>query len=649
MAESFSVTFVDPDKEGAERRAKVEDGKTLLDAAHAAGIAMEATCGARGRCRSCGVKIVKGEVPPPTIQDTVQLGHDEVRENFRLACQTKVIEDCVAMALPPRSESGHQILGSGTSAADAPGFMIQSGIEKHLLSAKAPASEHNQTADWEEILASMPDGIDTRLTLDVMRKIPRALRDKGGALTATTFNGRVIDLEAGDTTEQLYGMAFDIGTTSIVGSLIDLSSGECLANVGGVNPQAVYGGDLMSRIAYAQFDEKKLATLRARALNAINDFVKEACTEAGISADHIYKMVVVGNTCMHHILLGIDVSYVGLAPYAPTVNEAIVVSATELPLKAAPNAQVCLLPIVAGFVGADTMACVLATRIYESEEIRALVDIGTNGEVVMGRKGRLMACSAPAGPALEGAQVRHGMRGAMGAIEKVEIGDDVHCSIIGDTPAIGICGSGLIDACAKMVESGIMETSGRFIRKGRENLPEGLQRRFADTPDGIEFALVEKDQSGKDEPITMTQSDVRQIQLAKSAIFSGIAMLQKVMGVSDAELEELMMCGGFGNYINVESAVKIRLVPNLPTEKITYAGNAALMGAQIALLSEIERERASEVARSIEHVGLATHPDFQDLFVEGMSFLKSGDAAGSQPAPEKRRRSGGRRAAAGGD
>jgi uncharacterized 2Fe-2S/4Fe-4S cluster protein (DUF4445 family) len=649
MAESFSVTFVDPSGESAPRRTTIRDGKTYLDAAHAAGIAMEATCGARGRCRSCRIKIVSGEMPPPSIQDTVQLGHDQVRENFRLACQTKVIADSEAMALPPRSESGHQILGAGASATDAPGFEIASGVEKHLLNAKAPASEHNQTADWEEILATLPDTIDHGLTLDVMRKIPRALRDKGGTLTATTFNGRVIDLEAGDSTEHLYGMAFDIGTTSIVGSLIDLTSGECLANVGGVNPQAVYGGDLMSRIAYAQFDEKKLATLRARALNALNDFIKEACTETGISPDHIYKMVVVGNTCMHHVLLGIDVSYVGLAPYAPTVNEAIVVTSSELPLKAAPNAQVCLLPIVAGFVGADTMACVLATRIYESEEMRALVDIGTNGEVVMGRKGRLMACSAPAGPALEGAQVRHGMRGAVGAIEKVEIGDDVSCSIIGDAPAIGICGSGLIDACAKMVQSGIMETSGRFLRKGREVLPEALQRRFADTADGIEFSLVEREKSGKDEAITITQSDVRQIQLAKSAIFSGIAMLQKVMEVSDAELEELMMCGGFGNYINVESAVKIRLVPNLPTEKITYAGNAALMGAQIALLSEPERERASVLARSIEHVGLATHPDFQDLFVEGMSFLKSGAAADDQPTPAKRRRSGGRRAAAGGD
>ena len=647
MLETFTVTFVDPENDTGSRRAVVKDGKTFLDAAHAAGIPMEATCGARGRCRSCRIKLISGDVPPATMQDTVQLGHDQVRENFRLACQTKVIVDSTAMAVPPKSEVGHQILTSDVSAVMEQGLTIDSGVKKLVIKAKAPESEHNQTADWDEITSVLPDTVDRHITVNVMRKIPVALREEGGQLTVTTFQDRVIDLEPGDTTDQLYGIAFDIGTTSIVGSLIDLQTGECLADVGGVNPQAVYGGDLMSRIAYAQFDHKKLATLRARALNAISDFIKEACTTAGISTNHVYKIVVVGNTCMHHVLLGIDVSYVGLAPYAPTVNDAIVASASELPLKATPNAQVCLLPIVAGFVGADTMACVLATRIHEREEICALVDIGTNGEVIMGHKGKLMACSAPAGPALEGAQIRHGMRGAVGAVEKIEIDEDVRCTIIGATPAIGICGSGLIDACAKLVECGVMDKTGRFIRKGRDMLPPALQARFVETPDGIEFVLVDKKDAGKDDAVTLTQRDIRQIQLAKSAIYSGIAMLQKIMGVADDDLTELMMCGGFGNYINVENAVKIRLVPELPIDKISYAGNAALMGAQIALISEAERLRASELARQIDHVGLATHPDFQDLFVEGMGFL-GGPQESSDKEPPKGGRSGGRRAAAGG-
>ena len=323
---------------------------------------------------------------------------------------------------------------------------------------------------------------------------------------------------------------------------------------------------------------------------------------------------------MHHVLLGVDVTYVGLAPYAPAVSDAIVVAASELPLKAAPNAQVCLLPIVAGFVGADTMACVLATRIDESDALRALVDIGTNGEVVMGSKDRLMACSAPAGPALEGAQIRHGMRGAMGAIETVRIDDNVHCGVIGAAPAVGICGSGLIDACAKMVEAGVLDTSGRMRPRERDRLPAGLAERLRKTPTGAEFVLVWDADAGKGEDVTLTQGDVRQLQLAKSAIYSGIVMLQRVMGIGDDDLAEVLLCGGFGNYISIESAVAIRLLPSLPPERITYAGNAAHLGAQMALLSEHERKRAETLARRIEHVALATRPEFQDIFVDGMAF-----------------------------
>jgi uncharacterized 2Fe-2S/4Fe-4S cluster protein (DUF4445 family) len=620
MVESFRVTFVDPADESQADSAPCPAGGTVLDAAHAAGVAIEATCGARGRCRSCRIKVLKGDIPPATMQDTVQLGVDAVREHFRLACQTKVIAGCRVMAVPPKSEAGHQILTSGGDVA-ASGFHLDSGVEKHVIEAKAPTEEHHQTSDADEILAALPAGTSTDIPLEVRRKIPSRLRERRGVLTVTTFQGRLIDVEAGDTAEHAYGMAFDIGTTSIVGTLMNLRTCETLAEVGGVNPQAVYGGDLMSRIAYAQFDAKKLQTLRAKALNALNDFVKEACGKAGVSAQHLYKIVIVGNTCMHHIVLGIDVTYVGLAPYAPAVRDPIVVRAAELPLKAAPNAQACFLPIVAGFVGADTMACVLATRIYESDEIRALVDIGTNGEVVMGSKDGLMACSAPAGPALEGAQITHGMRGAVGAIERVEVGDDVVLGVIGDVPAMGICGSGLIDLCAKLARAGALEPSGRLRKKDREALPPALGARFNDTPNGIEFVLLDADASAKGEPIVLTQADIRQLQLAKSAIYSGIVLLQKVMGISDDDLAELMMCGGFGNYINIESAVRIRLLPALPLDTITYEGNAALMGAQMALLSETERERARDLAMRIEHVALAARPEFQDVFMEGMSFL----------------------------
>jgi len=623
MSKSYRVTFIDPDTRKS-RVGQVKDGASILDAAHRAGEEISATCGTRGRCRSCRVKILSGIVPPPTVQDTIQLGHEEVQEGFRLSCQTKVIGDCEIMALPPRAEAGHQILTG--DALDSDGLVLDSGVEKHVVTAKAPAEEHHQSSDTEEILATLPAHTSRQIPLTVLRKIPAVLRAKGGELTVTTFNNRIVDIEAGDTSAHSYGMAFDIGTTSIVGNLMDLATGEQLAAVGSVNPQAVYGGDLMSRIAFAQFDDKKLTTLRAKALNAINDFISEACEKANIEASNIYKIVVVGNTCMHHVLLGIDVSYVGLAPYAPSVREPLEIPARDLPLKSAPNAYLCLLPIVAGFVGADAMACVLATRIYESEEIRALVDIGTNGEVVMGNKDKLMACSAPAGPALEGAQIRHGMRAAAGAIEKVVIDEDVHVSTVGGMPAIGICGSGLIDACAKMLDAGVLDGTGLLRRDRNEQVPAAVGKRVLANDQGREFILAWSEQAGKDEHITITQSDVRQFQLAKSAIYSGIVMLQQVMGVSGEALAELMLCGGFGNYINIASAVKVRLLPDLPLKKISYVGNAAALGAQMALLSETERNRAWELAQRIEHVALATRPDFQTIFIDGMGFSDDADA-----------------------
>ena len=634
MSDSVEIVFASAEPGGNDRTVRGRRDVSILDAAHAAGMDIDATCGARGRCRSCRVKVLKGDVPPPTLQDTVQLGHEEVQERFRLACQTKLIDDCTVMPAPPKAEVGHQILAGGDRLSDSDRVGLDSGVEKRVISAKTPESEHHQTSDVEEILDALGGDCVRELPIHILRKVPAVLRKVKGALTVTTFRDRIIDVEPGDTTDACYGMAFDIGTTSVVGTLLDLTTGEALADVGGVNPQAVYGGDLMSRIAFAQFDEKKLATLRAKMLNALNGFINEACAVAEVSPDNVYKIVVVGNTCMHHVLLGVDVSYVGLAPYAPVVRDPLVFPAADLPIKAAANAQICLLPIVAGFVGADTMACLLATRIYESDEIRALVDIGTNGEVVMGSKDKLMACSAPAGPALEGAQIRHGMRGAVGAIERVSIDGDVACAVIGDAPAIGICGSGLVDAVAKMIDAGVMDSSGLLKRDGGDDLPAALADRLLQGDDGREFVLTWQDDAGKDQNVTLTQTDIRQLQLAKSAIFSGIVMLQQIMDVPDDDLAELMLCGGFGNYINTESAVKIRLLPGLDLDSITYVGNAAALGAQMALLSETERNRAFELAQRIEHVALAARPDFQEIFVDGMTFGSAAPPAADRAAED---------------
>ena len=637
MQDRICVSFSDAGAGASAREISVERSLTILQAAQQAGVEIHATCGSRGRCRSCRVKIIKGDSPPPTVQDEVQLGHDEVLEGFRLSCQTRLLGDAVIRPMPPKHEKGHQILVD--SKLDNSHTKLSSGVVKHLVRATAPVEEHHQTSDIEEIVSVVPELESTKVPLHTMRKVPALLREHAGQLTVTAFNNRIIDIEAGDTTEHAYGMAFDIGTTSVVCTLLDLRTGEQLASAGGVNAQAMYGGDLMSRIAYVQFDQNKLATLRAKVINQVNQYIRRCCDEAGIDPEHVYKIIVVGNTCMHHVFLGIDVTYLGLAPYAPVVRDSIELSASDVPIKAAPNAQVCLLPIIAGFVGADTVGCILSTRIHESDEIRVLVDIGTNGEVVMGSRDRLTACSAPAGPALEGAQIRDGMRGAIGAIEKIDVNDDIVCTVIGDVPAVGICGSGLIDAAAKLVDSMVLDSNGNFRKIQLDSLGESIRERLSRSENGsAEFILVDQADSGSNKPIGLTQADVRQLQLAKSAIYSGIRMLQAVMNITDEDIHQLMLCGGFGNYININSAKTIRLIPNLKHQQVAYIGNAALLGAQMALLSESERRKADQITQEIEHVALAARADFQDIFVDSLAFMGSPFPRRKKTARSKRRK-----------
>src|SRR5205809_789136 len=463
--------------------------------------------------------------------------------------------------------------------------------------------------------------------LSVLGGLPQALRDDPGGVTVTTFTpgsagtGRtVISVERGDTTAMKFGLAIDVGTTSVVTTLIELESGEQLASVSSLNPQAVFGGDLMSRIAFAQFNPINLRKLHTRIVGLLNQHVAEVCRASGVLPKWIYKAVVVGNTCMHHLLLGIDPSHVGLAPYAPVMRHAAVLPARELLLKIAPEARVCLLPLVAGFVGADAVAVALATRLADSPALRVAVDIGTNGEVLLGSRERLFACSAPAGPALEGAQIRHGMRGAQGAVDRVTIDADVRVHTIGETPALGICGSGLIDLLAGLLDAGVIDWTGLIRVEARDSLPPALRDRVAMRGEERVFTVLRPGEAGARAEIVLTQDDVRQVQLAKGAIASGIAMLLHVAAVPLVRVEELMLAGGFGNYLSIASAIRIGLIPALPLSRVRYVGNAASLGAQLCLLSEDERARADAIASRIEHVSLAAHPDFEQIFVDAMNF-----------------------------
>ena len=548
----------DPRHAAPRRELTVAPGTTILRTAHDAGIDITATCGGRGRCTSCRVKFVAGAVPPPTIGDEVQLGDAQVREGYRLACQCAPTEAVTVQLAPPLEEASFQILGAGRGVAGR--VTIASGVDKQLVKVALPREEHHQTSDVEQLAAAV-GMTPADVARGVLAGLPAALREDPAGVTVTTFAGRILAVERGDTTSMRFGLAIDIGTTTVVTTLLELSSGEQLASVSSLNPQSVFGGDLMSRIAFAQFNPANLRKLSTRILALLNQHVAEVCRASGVLAKWIYKVVVVGNTCMHHVLLNIDPSHVGLAPYAPVMRHALTVPARDLFLKVAPEARVCLLPIVAGFVGADAVAVTLATRIYEGDVQRIAVDIGTNGEVLLGSAARLMACSAPAGPAFEGGQIRHGMRGAAGAIDRVSVSDDLEVHTIGEADALGICGSGLLDLVAGLLDAGAVDWTGLIQTETRDVLAPRLRERVVMRGEERLVIVRRAGESGAPREIVLTQDDIRQVQLAKGAIASGAMLLQRVAGV--------------------------------PVER---------------------------VAERVEHISLATHPDFEEVFVDAMNF-----------------------------
>ena len=596
-------------------------GTTILKSAHAGGVDITATCGGRGRCTSCRVKLVAGTAPPPTIMDELQLGDTLVREGYRLSCQWPVTEPVTVQIAPPLDDTTFQILGGERPAGAPAPISIDAGIRKRAVTVTLPKDEHQQTSDVEALVAATGGTVED-VPAALLKGLPATLRDREGLVTVTTFGRRVLAVEPDDTALHKFGLAIDIGTTSVVTTLMELESGEQLAAVSSLNPQAVFGGDLMSRIAFAQFDPGNLRKLQTRIIGLLNQHIEQITRESGVLAKWIYKVVVVGNTCMHHLLLGIDPSYVGLAPYAPVLRQPLVLPARDLFLKLPPEARVCLLPLVAGFVGADAVAVALATRLDESPTLRIAVDIGTNGEVLLGSHERLWACSAPAGPALEGAQIRHGMRAAIGAIDRVEVaGGDLRLHTIGDAPAQGLCGSGLVDAVAALLDLGVLDWTGLIDVDARDGLPAPIRSRVLMRGEERLVVLARAGEHGAEREITLTQDDVRQVQLCKGAIASGVAMLQHVAAVPTEQIDELMLAGGFGNYLSVRSALRIGLIPpGLPESRIRYVGNAAALGAQLALVSEAERAHAEAIARRIEHVSLAAHPDFETIFVDCMNF-----------------------------
>ena len=422
-----------------------------------------------------------------------------------------------------------------------------------------------------------------------------------------------------DSTEKIFGIAVDIGTTTVVAKLINMIDGQCLATEAVLNPQSRYGDDVISRISYAH-NEERLTELHRVIIDCVNDLASKLCKKTTVDAKFIYEMCVVGNTTMGHIFLKLPVTQLGQAPYKAFSLEAHDVSAGQLHLEMNPAGNIHTVENIAGFVGSDTIAVALAVDIDSADEMTLVIDIGTNGELVLGTKDKLYAASCAAGPALEGARITCGSRAAKGAIEAVVVNeDDIVLDVIGNCPARSICGSGLIDAVAVLLELGIIDLTGRFVEPANLSgkVSPAILSRICEQQGEPAFVLSESDSTGK---IFLRQKDIRETQLAKAAIRAGIKLLQNRIGLEDDDIEHILLAGAFGNYIRKESALRIGLLPDVPLERIAFVGNAASSGARMALVSQHYRDKARELAGRIEYIEIAHEPEFQDVFADSILF-----------------------------
>jgi len=588
-----------------DRSTRVPPGTTMFSAAHWIGLPIDSTCGGRGTCGKCKVRVL-GSPPDVTTADHRQLRKDEIDDGWRLSCQARIYED-VRVEVP-------QLLRVPKAATMGLGRLVilDPNVRKVYLELAAPTLE-DQRSDVVRLRDALEvEGHDMIAPVAVLRSLPTVLRAADFKITAVLAGETLVAVEPGDTTGECFGIAFDVGTTTLVGTLMNLRTGMAAAVHSTLNGQAPFGADVISRISHAMNGADSVQELQAAVVRTMNQVIAQLYAEAGVGADRTYEAVVVGNVTMLHLLFGIDPAPIAVMPFTPAFMEPIAVASSEIGLDIHPHGYIQTLPALGAYVGADIVAGVLATNIARDGKLRVFVDVGTNGEIVIGSAQRTLATAAPAGPAFEGSQIKCGMRATDGAIEGVQLSDKVELQIIGgDIKPAGICGSGLVDAVAQMLLVGILDHSGRM--KSREEAPHHpLADRLIEV-DGVRAFLLA-------DGVYLTQRDVRELQFAKGSIATGIKVLMDIMGMTTADIDEIFLGGSFGSYLNPESAKIIGLVPPVEVDKIIAVGNSAGEGAKIALLSYRERQVAFELPSRLEYIELSGRSDFNDTFVEVLAF-----------------------------
>ena len=608
--------------EPSGKRVSSLPGETLLDCARRSGVRVSNICGGRGLCKSCVVRVVSGPVPEPSDQDKEFFSATEIEENWRRACQTFLVGDCRievssrAQAVSMRT----QIESEDVWVQPDPVVRsLRTIVSKPKL--EEPVADDNRLRD--ALNARWPSAAH-HIDIDVLRGLPDLLRATDGRVTALSRFGEIVAVVPSQK-GPLLGLAVDVGTTNIGALLVDLRTGRTLASQGLENPQVVRGGDVITRMAYARRSPDALEEMRMLLVGGINEVAQMLCEKRGASPDQIGDIVIAGNTAMHHLLIGLPVDYLGAVPFIPAVSAATDFKARDLNLTTMPGAYVHLLPNIAGYVGGDHTAVLLTIGSDRESRTLLMLDIGTNTEISLLHEGRLSSLSCPSGPALEGGHIRNGMLSGPGAIESMRIdGDSVQLRTIGDVPPVGICGSGVVDITAQLFLSGVINATGKMTdTHPRVRLHNGKP----------EFVVADESETGA-AAVVFTQGDVRAVQLAKGAIQSGFSMLLEEAGLTEDRLDQVIIAGAFGSYIDIDSAVAIGLLPAVSPERYAQVGNAAMIGAKLALVSHGHRTEAETIASTSHYLELSGSARFNKIFMNSMGFHRAGKQSNEEEMTE---------------
>ncbi|PUA34231.1 MAG: hypothetical protein B9J98_01175 [Candidatus Terraquivivens tikiterensis] len=585
------------------KRAEAKIGESLLEVARRSGVDIIGPCNGRALCGKCTVKIINGSdsVSAATEEEKAVLTPRKLNEGYRLSCRCRVVrEGAISVFVPSESRSGEYVLL-------VEGEVFEERLDPVVRKVRVvlPAKVWGAL---DEAVAS-PD-LPRRFSLHSLQKLSR-MADVGTEkeLSFIIHNDEVVDVRENC---RPLGFAVDVGTTKVAGYLVDLTSGKTLATVSEINPQIAYGEDVISRIDHAL--KEGVEVLHRKIVDCINELMKKACDAAGSSVEDVYELVAVGNTVMHHLLLSLEPKRLAYFPYTPTTREPLYVMAESIGIRANAEARLFTPPLIAGYIGSDVVADIIATNVYEEDGPVILVDIGTNTEIVVKGDGRLAACSTASGPAFEGAHIAYGMRAATGAIYRAEVlaDGDVKYKVVGNAMPRGITGSAVVDIIAGLFKVGLMDRTGRL------NTSAGTRRIRVGATGYPEFVVEYKENTAIGEDITLTQKDIREIQLAKAAIRAGMNILMKRLRVKASEVERLYVAGAFGFFLNPISARTIGLYPEIELSRVRLVGNAAGAGARAMLLSGTLRGIAHDVAKKIEHVELASEQEFQREFMEAI-------------------------------